>query len=1558
MAEPSAPLRRSFWWRALATGGLSLVFTGALGAGALLHVGLAPTRRMASALLTDLLSRTFTGRVVIERIGHIDADGFDDATANVYDPEGRRVLAVTGLRGHSSLLRLARTLIRGGDIDIVIPHARVEHAEVEIVSDEQGAISLARAFTPRPPKAARSPATTPTRVRVWLPDAQVGVAHVHGGIAGLHDVEVDLARVQGSVLAGNDRTSIKVERYSLNAHGLVPSTLQGTSATYLDMPSSTGKKLSVWATFDGFLGDVQVAARAGLDGSDLDLAADIPKARPESVRELLPAWPIFDDAGVHVEAKGPPAGLAVKGDATVGAGRASFSGDLSLEGGVTTKLAVNARNVDLRSLAQAAPSANLSASGQVNLAVHDGAVDGSAELETGAFRIDPIDVPPASVTAKLHGGAVSGRASLHDPALTSEIDYDVHRGDGGDAIVGIDWTARAPEIARIPWLAKVGNGQARWHAKGQIARGALDARIDASVAGFQRPRVALEQANITGSLRGPIAHPGVSASLKGQKLAAGPLFFPNVQATAEGALTRPTIAVTGSGEHATTLSAKAAIEPRAGGAKLGGIEFRAEREGIALAGKVGSIEVGGDRVRLEGVAVEGAGGPIRGSFAVSESSLHAQLSSPGTDLKKLGKVLLPGIPVEGLLSFDIDADLAGKSEKGHARVILDGGSLAGLSGVHAEAEASVDERHFTGGADVRVGELGSITASATDAELGGPMLRGSSWLAASGKLQVESTVVLDQLRQQVPIAMAFLSDAGGTLRSRLIVGREDLETHRAHATAASELPPPDLDLVVWSDHLHAAIRGEGKIIGTSPPAFVTENVDVQVGLHVEGETQRSQLTARLVDAQGMLVGLTALGQLPVREIWQTPQKAVSKLADLPITAQLTLPRRSLEDYPEMLRPPGVNGELEAAGRFTGSVRAPAATLNLRGYGIQPSSSALALPVDLDVEGKYDGEKLEARLYAKRPQGVVLDAVTQIKVALKDLLAPKEARPATWWEANGAAHLLGFPLGSLPALADNQVAGLANGTLTFTGINRDPVIGGQVDLTQLTIDKASFPRGVALLRVAQGGLLASAKLDQASGGASVTANARLGWLSAIAPEIDTDEPLDLYVEAHDFRAAALYPLIFRGIFTYFDGKLNGTLHLHQEKQKAERVQTVDGNFDLDDGVFQIPQIGQEFTQAKAHLLVTRTGEVQVNDVSANGATGRLSASGTMLLKGFSFASAEGTVKVAEKESIPLTFEGVSLGQAWGTLALHAKKADDHTIKLDIDVPTFHTDLPESSSRAVEALADHPDIKVGVRSSEGELTTVALGAEQEKRSQDALAWHVTGFLGQDVQIKRGTGITMWLTGEPVIDLTDEAHVSGYLNLRSGAVEVFGKPFEIEHGSVKFDNDEPGNPLVTVTARWDAPNGMRIYADFAGHLKDKDPLRFRSEPQLPQEKILMVLLLGADVIDNSSQQSSQGKDLLVAGGGVAAMKLNQALSKVTPGVSTRVATDEQSPTPEVAIQLGPKVTAQVSYRTKAPTPGEQPDRVLLTVDWNFRHNWSIGTTVGDRGSSVLDLIWQYRY
>jgi translocation and assembly module TamB len=325
----------------------------------------------------------------------------------------------------------------------------------------------------------------------------------------------------------------------------------------------------------------------------------------------------------------------------------------------------------------------------------------------------------------------------------------------------------------------------------------------------------------------------------------------------------------------------------------------------------------------------------------------------------------------------------------------------------------------------------------------------------------------------------------------------------------------------------------------------------------------------------------------------------------------------------------------------------------------------------------------------------------------------------------------------------------------------------------------------------------------------------------------------------------------------------------------------------------------------------------------------------------------------------------LGEAWGTVLVHASKSDEHTVKLDLDVPTFHTDMPESSSRAVQALGDHPDITVGVRVPLGELTPVLIGPPREKREDDALAWHLNFYLGQDVKLRRGSTMEIAMTGQPVVDLTDQAYVSGFVNFESGRAEVFGKRFEIEHGTAKFEGDEPGNPNVSVTARWDAPDGTRIFADFVGPLRT-GVLTLRSEPARSQSEILAILIFGAGDNGNPGpgpSQPLQNNGTATAGavlaGGAVTTSVNRVLSSVTPlDITTRVTSDAQSPTPEVAIQISPKVTAQASYRTGALNPAQRQDRLQLTLDWRFRRNWSIATTVGDAGTSILDLIWKYRY
>jgi len=1577
--RPSSSMRapRSFGHSVIGAVILAVTFGGAVVGGAVLHANVRPARRFVARMLSDLLTSTFNGRITILKIDHIDAGGFDGADATVDDPSGARVLTVFGLRGRSSLVEIARRLTSGSaSVEIDIPHAHADLVEATIVPDDEGIPTLARAFEPRPAADTRAPSGPGKRVRVWLPEAELDKVNARGGIAGLEGLDVDLANVYGSVLAGTDRTSIRIRRFSVHAGGLASKPAVGTSEIRIELPSTTGKDISVWSVFDGNVGDVQVNLRGGLDGRELHLSGDALRARPEAVRVFLPWWPILDDVKVHVQARGEPSNLFARGSAQVGTGTAEFAGQLRLAGGVRTTLAVEARNVDLRSFAEGAPATAISTSATLNLGVDRvRGVEGSVVATTEPFRIASFDVPPASVITSFAGSSLVGKVELHDPVLASEIDVDVHPGpNDGPVVVDIDWSARAPAMERVPWLASIGNGELAWRAKGSIVGGRLSASVDGTTAHFARPGVALEEGHISGTVRGPFDALAIDATLEGKNFHAGPLMFPDLLAKAEGPLSRLSVVAAVSGNDGPKLGAQASVETSPSGTVVRDLELAAAREDVAVFGKVHRISVTDDRVDLQGISVEGAGEPIAGSLSISPSSLKVRLAAADVDLEKMGAVLLPGAIVGGRLSFDIDAELTARSERGHARMRLEKGRLGEISAVGAQGEADIGGGHFSGGVDVLWGTLGSVTITTNDATLAGSALRTSSWENARGKLQIDSTVDLGRLSEQFAAVLKPIGQAGGSARAKVVLSRVDGPAQGGGSNARSDAAPPDVDLLFWTDALR---------VGRT-----TDGVDIQLALHVDGDEPKGQLTARLIDTEGIFVGLSASAtELRLADFWRSPERALDRLWTLPMTAEIALPRRSLALYPAALRLPGWRGDVEGTGTLTGSIRSPVVGVNVQGHAIEPASAGLGLPVEVDAQARYDGERALARVRASRPQGVVFDASTQIDARLEKLLgaasrapsaerdrvaasaeegdAERQHRAEPFWEATGRARLYQFPLASVPALSDNVVGGFASGTLTFRGLNRDPQIEAEIDATNLTLDTATFPSSMAHLRVAKGRVVVSAKLDQKVGGASATAAGSVDWTSPLLPELDRKEPLDLFLEARDLRAAALYALFLRKIFSHFDGRLNGTLHLHQGAEGDETANFIDGAFDLQDGSLLVAEIGQEFRRASAHIGVTKRGEVEVSNVSASGVTGRLTASGKMWLKGLTFEKAEGEVSIAEREAVPLTIEGVSLGDAWGKLMLHAKMSNEHTVKLDIDVPIFHADMPESSGRDLQSLSDNADIAVGVRRGGQELVPVLLGPPEEKRAEDALAWQVTFYLGQEVVLRRGSMMELTLGGQPMVTLTDKAHVTGEIEFRSGAVEVFGKRFEIEHGTAQFEGDEPGNPNVAVTARWDAPDGTRIYADFVGPLRT-GLLSLRSEPARSRSDIVAILLFGTTSESNprpgpsyKQNQAAAATAGTVLAGGAVSTSVNRVLASVSPlDITTRVTSDAQSPTPEVAVRLSPRVTAQISYRTRAPIPTEKQDRVLVTLDWRFRRNWSIATTLGNRGGTELDLIWKYRY
>jgi translocation and assembly module TamB len=337
-------------------------------------------------------------------------------------------------------------------------------------------------------------------------------------------------------------------------------------------------------------------------------------------------------------------------------------------------------------------------------------------------------------------------------------------------------------------------------------------------------------------------------------------------------------------------------------------------------------------------------------------------------------------------------------------------------------------------------------------------------------------------------------------------------------------------------------------------------------------------------------------------------------------------------------------------------------------------------------------------------------------------------------------------------------------------------------------------------------------------------------------------------------------------------------------------------------------------------------------------------------------------------VPLTLEGTPIGSIDGSLEISEDAtADRKGLDVVIAVPTFHVLLPDSGSRSVQGLGTLDSANIGVRRTGNDFELVTLDADtDETRARPADAKHIeiTGKLGGDVELRRGKDLKIGLEGQPTVSISDKVRVAGQIRLKAGGMlSVQGKAFEIERGTVTFVGDDPSNPQVVVTASWRAPEGTIVYADYIGPLKS-GKVTLRSEPRLEPSEITALLISGTTDAQTSAQSTGNTEEQAgVAGvslaGGAAAQPINHALDQFgLQAVTARVDTSQSAPKPEVEVQIARDISAQLAIVVGTPPPGSNPDLTWLTLNWHFLKAWSLATTVGSSGSSILDVVWQRRY
>jgi translocation and assembly module TamB len=374
-----------------------------------------------------------------------------------------------------------------------------------------------------------------------------------------------------------------------------------------------------------------------------------------------------------------------------------------------------------------------------------------------------------------------------------------------------------------------------------------------------------------------------------------------------------------------------------------------------------------------------------------------------------------------------------------------------------------------------------------------------------------------------------------------------------------------------------------------------------------------------------------------------------------------------------------------------------------------------------------------------------------------------------------------------------------------------------------------------------------------------------------------------------------------------------------------------------------------------------GTIVLDDAGAEGLTGRLSAGGQARFDGLTFVDARATLDVPDDARIPVTFEGVPLGSA----AIHADATAqvDHKKNMaliDVKIPRLHAVLPSSSQHAVQSLDADSTIRIGTYQ-DHTFVLDPLTAPAPVRAAGAMGVIVSIHLGSEVDVSRDTSLKIQVRGDPAVEMTDELRLHGSITVGPGKLLVQGKEFKVERGTVTFDGQPPDNPVVIATASWDAPDRTKVYADFVGPVKS-GKVTLRSDPPHTQNELLSLLMFGT--LDGqggaATGDSSTASTAASYGGGLVTEALNRAIMGHTPiDISTRVDTsDSANPRPELAIQVSRDVTAQFSYSMGAPSPGQNPDRVYLRVDWRLLRGWILEGTVGDQGSSILDMVWRHRY
>jgi translocation and assembly module TamB len=387
----------------------------------------------------------------------------------------------------------------------------------------------------------------------------------------------------------------------------------------------------------------------------------------------------------------------------------------------------------------------------------------------------------------------------------------------------------------------------------------------------------------------------------------------------------------------------------------------------------------------------------------------------------------------------------------------------------------------------------------------------------------------------------------------------------------------------------------------------------------------------------------------------------------------------------------------------------------------------------------------------------------------------------------------------------------------------------------------------------------------AGPTSLNAELPVRWnVAHRIPQIDETRELTAALEMQNTELKPLFDNVPGTLG--FSARGNGRVTVRAQHDKVDYR----GQLTISDGELYALSLGQDLRNIGVAL--TANGNwLKVESLHARAARGTLDADGGIGLERWWPRRIQTGVVLKE---FPVEREGVDLAWLTGSAAIIGD-IERARSRIAIKLHALAVRLPDATNRSPLSLDPHPDIA---------LVTDA----PRSRSAKSYTFEIA-IDGRQLFSARRNDFEATLAAELAVQFQEpDLRVGGYFEFQRGNFDVFGKSFEVNRGSMRFDGGLVMNPEVNLVATHqpDTVGATPVYVNVSGTLA-KPVVSFYSD-QCPGEAAVVLLVSGRCPTETDSSNATDTQNAFAAGiiGGILTLGARKQLGGLIPRLSVESA------------------------------------------------------------------------